>query len=525
MRYFELIENREQRHTVVQDLKKYTNNNVLISFTAIDKLGINPKSGYNTPLGIYTYPLDEVIDNIQDGGGTHQGVPYMGEQPFLWLMIPIESANVLILQNYNNSDLNQDISKLKNYAIKLGHSVETVDEIVSDADKSTKIKTPGGRLWNITRQIALLASSPPTIEYQRDYVATAKKEIVKWNTILWKILGYDIIIDRGQGIIHENEATQAVVLNSKSIKKIEKFDFSKGDVNKFLKAIKEYNNESIKTSSDAFYHASPVIDAYNIIPNPSTKITKKLIDTVPIHVIADLVKNPSKDFKSLLLKTLAGDTSKLTLDEIHFSAVSENIHAIKFIDRPSKITQIYVLNKLLDKQDYDLSIEELQLEAVKTNASYIQFMFEPSERVQLAAVNEDPWSIEKIKNPSEKTQIAAIKSDPSSIRFIKHPPESVQLAAVEQDGLLIEYFANIASEKVQMAAVSNNPEAFEFILDPTEKLKIKTVKVDGVMIGLMNNPSETVQKIAIANNGYNEYTKDQFSPEVVQWAKKKGYIK
>ncbi len=32
---------------------------VYISFTKIDKIGINPKSGFNTPVGIYTYPLKE----------------------------------------------------------------------------------------------------------------------------------------------------------------------------------------------------------------------------------------------------------------------------------------------------------------------------------------------------------------------------------------------------------------------------------------------------------------------------------
>lgn len=35
---------------------------VYISFTEIDKIGINPRSKYNTPVGIYTYPLKEFAE-------------------------------------------------------------------------------------------------------------------------------------------------------------------------------------------------------------------------------------------------------------------------------------------------------------------------------------------------------------------------------------------------------------------------------------------------------------------------------
>ena len=39
---------------------KYKNDpDVYISFTTIDKIGINPRSVYNTPNGIYCYPLRE----------------------------------------------------------------------------------------------------------------------------------------------------------------------------------------------------------------------------------------------------------------------------------------------------------------------------------------------------------------------------------------------------------------------------------------------------------------------------------
>ena len=35
-----------------------------LTYTREQKVGINPKSGYNTPIGIYTYPLKEIWPDI-----------------------------------------------------------------------------------------------------------------------------------------------------------------------------------------------------------------------------------------------------------------------------------------------------------------------------------------------------------------------------------------------------------------------------------------------------------------------------
>lgn len=35
--------------------------NMFVSFTELEKLGIAPKSGHGTPIGIYAYPVDYVI--------------------------------------------------------------------------------------------------------------------------------------------------------------------------------------------------------------------------------------------------------------------------------------------------------------------------------------------------------------------------------------------------------------------------------------------------------------------------------
>jgi hypothetical protein len=62
---------RETEETIIAKLEKISANsdNFYISYTAIDKIGVNPRSSYNTPVGIYSYPLtDDILTGIIDGG-------------------------------------------------------------------------------------------------------------------------------------------------------------------------------------------------------------------------------------------------------------------------------------------------------------------------------------------------------------------------------------------------------------------------------------------------------------------------
>jgi hypothetical protein len=63
--------------SVVQALAKYKDDpDIYISFTYVDKVGINPRSTFNTPLGIYTYPLKEMWKDI-----VNDTIPYAGKNP------------------------------------------------------------------------------------------------------------------------------------------------------------------------------------------------------------------------------------------------------------------------------------------------------------------------------------------------------------------------------------------------------------------------------------------------------------
>ena len=82
--------------TVLDELKKYSTSITqipthYITFSDVNKVGVNPKSSFETPLGIYTYPVNDVIlDQLTKGK-----IPFASERKFMHLVKPREGANIL----------------------------------------------------------------------------------------------------------------------------------------------------------------------------------------------------------------------------------------------------------------------------------------------------------------------------------------------------------------------------------------------------------------------------------------------
>jgi len=93
-------------------LKPYKDNpKIYITFTGIDKVGINPHSGFNTPNGIYTYPLKEIWQGFDHTKG-HVVVPFAGESPYVWILEE-NCKKFQIISEYNSSDYDNDMNKIR----------------------------------------------------------------------------------------------------------------------------------------------------------------------------------------------------------------------------------------------------------------------------------------------------------------------------------------------------------------------------------------------------------------------------
>lgn len=184
-----------------------------ITMTSLPKLGVNPRSRYNTPLGIYFYPAKYYLDLKHKTWN----LDFQDDAPYIQIIKLPEP--ILDISRVDEYQYDEWIHKLtRENAYKLARicgfdSVDTYRQYVFTLDRrsgESRIDSPGGRLWFITWKLAneKLQNLPGS--------ESAKSSSVLWNTI-WRTLGIATIVDYGDKIIHENEPTQGVVLETNKV--------------------------------------------------------------------------------------------------------------------------------------------------------------------------------------------------------------------------------------------------------------------------------------------------------------------
>ena len=106
-------------------------------FSDINKIGVKPASSFQTPLGIYFYPVNEkILSQLEKGK-----IPFASERKFLHVVKPNENSNILYTAgedagalHFNNQDLDEKLMKL--------FSSPVVDKLTRTSDR----KTPEGEV-------------------------------------------------------------------------------------------------------------------------------------------------------------------------------------------------------------------------------------------------------------------------------------------------------------------------------------------------------------------------------------------
>lgn len=182
--------------------------NLFIHFSRFPKMGLYLKNSYNTPIGFYAYPLiDESISS------------FAAERPFMIIFKPKPEARLLVLSRYTDEQLKQDGNKLKAAGFDPTVVDETIGEPASFWDLSGTSGSPGKKIWDLTRILSgTKVGEDENGEDVTNPLSPGKEgggPTARWSYILWKILGYDGVIDNnGVGIIHSNEPNQAVFFNT-----------------------------------------------------------------------------------------------------------------------------------------------------------------------------------------------------------------------------------------------------------------------------------------------------------------------
>ena len=215
-------------------VEQYKNDpDVYISFTKIDKIGINPKSQFNTPLGIYCYPLkeyyqiylkpllDEKGDNAKFKYSIGSRAPFAGNSKYVNFIRVKDKSHFIndMYKDYGSDKFDRDYKILvrtykeilfdewkqgfKNFSLDYFPSPETDegvwDSLYDEAKDTARVTNPVMTMWNLTRLLSTALSS------------SDKQASTKWNLILSKDLGYSGFADKsGKGYIHPSEPMQAV---------------------------------------------------------------------------------------------------------------------------------------------------------------------------------------------------------------------------------------------------------------------------------------------------------------------------
>lgn len=191
--------------------------NLFVSLTAIPKLGINPRSHYNTPMGIYAYPVEYVLEKVGRKLPL-DFLPFAGDQPWVNIFRVSENSNVIDLDEVTEDMYNDYCQRFSEILSKSHKSpIERTNKIVAvlkdEANREARVKTPGGKLWYVSMEVSK--------EIADLYVE--KSRSLSWNK-LFRDVGIDGFIDMGKGIIHPSEPTQAVFFSMKPIQVLDRVE-------------------------------------------------------------------------------------------------------------------------------------------------------------------------------------------------------------------------------------------------------------------------------------------------------------
>lgn len=216
---------REGHDAAVSFIKGLPQGTYGVTMTELPKLGINPNSRYNTPIGVYFYPADEYVRVKEKGAGSK--LVFVDDAPYIQVFEV--SGNVLDITNVSSGLYDNLVKQLysilptfsKQFSVDESVLKDELDLAVRDANQYANVQSYGGYYWYLLFCLTNKISGG-------HHIATAHREgqsrrgPVIWNKI-FRLLGWAAVIDDGSSIIHENEPTQGVVLDPVEMKLLKTF--------------------------------------------------------------------------------------------------------------------------------------------------------------------------------------------------------------------------------------------------------------------------------------------------------------
>lgn len=307
--------------------------NGFISFTTLRKIGINPKSAFNTPNGIYSYDVDYVVDLLAgDINPVDSSIPYAGDAPYFHTFTAKRPERLYMVGH--------DEEKLKNY-VKHNHPemFEKVydDEAVQNALNSEEFQNRPQAQFGLMGQ----------------YFKTSSE----WSHFLRKA-GFDGIVDPGRSMVHPNEPRQSLFF-SKSFIAYDGMHINKTKISHTHTDVKLSIHPTLKRTLGDFLGGKLTVELFN---NPE-KLAKEIHDSLLVdwsNTDPDApLREPEYLFKRLVmdLNNLFSDLNNLTGNR-RIAHVKTIIHICRVLDReiPLNLRKLYPNDAEVEKVNHLLSL-------------------------------------------------------------------------------------------------------------------------------------------------------------------------
>lgn len=266
--------------SIVEALRQYKDDSdIYISFTDIDKIGINPQSQFNTPLGIYTYNLQTGWDMYSvDRLKSLKGFPFAADKPYVNVLKAKITDGFIedMYSDYNSANFDKDekiieqiyfneIEKAEPYYNTTQMKANNWVRVYKQALESAREKNPVVSFWNLTRLVSLeLAGGHEGI-----------KASTKWNRIL-RECGYTGFGDlSSRGYVHPSEPMQTVFLSRNAFEVLDRIP------NKdFKQATSVFSLHDLLDAKDKkmldMFNVLNIMGGYNTVPYKFGEVTMKV---------------------------------------------------------------------------------------------------------------------------------------------------------------------------------------------------------------------------------------------------------
>ena len=318
----ELNPKQEGHAAAVAFLSKIPNDELIhygVSMTELPKLGINPSSKYNTPIGVYFYPASYYL-TIKKNNNT---LDFQDKAAYIQILKL--NGNILQLGNGGGGG-NGDADFYKNTLDKLrdmipelakqfGSNIEFIKEHlrfhISASQYEAKVSNYDGFIWYILWKLSSELGGGVRGSQQR--YGQAKRNPVIWNKLI-RMLGYSAVIDLGSGIIHQNEMFQGVALDPANIQLVKTFSNKESNPDNEIPIWNQLLVWPSKTPKQYVQSVSEYIRFNHITTSVNRKIAGKVLHKVVNFLKADptiFLKLDSADINTYVLMANSLDDNNM----------------------------------------------------------------------------------------------------------------------------------------------------------------------------------------------------------------------